>query len=455
MTGPLSDLIIPVEIKTREFVAKILFACFAAERGHRVHLGKQQTLYERVVPSLSPSVIVEHDVVASHKIDYPILKKLGHAIVAWDEEAIAQPNGEWYVARRVSPDVLAMTEAYYSWGQEQADWITRAYPSAKPTLRITGNPRIDVLRPEFSGIFRKEADEYAKRFGSYILINSNFNRVNLFPHLQRESFIRMVVADAGLTSEWESFYRGFLDHAEKTFHAYLAILPVLAARYYGRQIIIRPHPAENPEPWVKAAAGLSNVHVLFEGTANGWLAGAAALIHSGCTTAIEGAILGTSVIEFMPNANDRFDLQLPRLISHKAVSQDEVFALLDACLGGGAGPSPSANPAHPIHRHLAHLNGRFASEEILDLLSEVRPTRGHLTYRAYRRVRMALDRVSMWCRRKPAANGNRYSGHKFPPTPVEEVQAIIGDFAAGSGRFGGVRVTPTVDNCYLIDQARP
>ncbi len=101
-----------------------------------------------------------------------------------------------------------------------------------------------------------------------------------------------------------------------------------------------------------------------------------------------------------------------------------------------------------------HLRGGFASEAILDLLREVQPTHGNLIYRAYRRVRTAIDHVR---RRgaKPSASGNRYSGHKFPPTPVEEVRAIIANFTAESGRFSNLRVTPTADNCYLIDQAHP
>lgn len=438
-------LVVPVEVKAREFVAKIFFACAAAERGYEVVVGERQRLYADIIPVERPGLIVEHDVTAAHRTSFPWMKRLGHKIVAWDEEVIAQPSGAWYVSRRICADVVEMVEGYLAWGEEQVKWITDAHPHLSGKLVVTGNPRIDILRPELSPYFQPEAQGYMQRFGRYILINSNFNRVNLF-HGERAAFIESVARSAGLSDNWKSYYRSFIEHSEKTFKAYVDILPQLSVRFPQFQIVIRPHPAENPEPWHKAVESLPNVHVLYEGTANALVLGAAALVHSGCTTAVEAAILGVPVIEYAPIDSTDLFLPLPRAVSQCADNPAALFELLVDVLSS---QSPSQFGERALKHSIHAVQGPLATENILDFLSTLEPDRGDVVFRFIKRSR-ALARRIIGKAKRPETSGVRYARHKFPDTPLEEIQRVVSSFSTISGRFKRVKIDQIADNCFRI-----
>lgn len=440
-------LIVPIEVKAREFVAKIFFACAAAERGYEVLIGERQLIYADIIPAAKPSIVVEHDATAAHRTTFPWVKRLGHRIVAWDEEVLAQPSGAWYVSRRICADVVQMLEGYLAWGQEQAKWITDIHPSLFNKIVVTGNPRIDVLRPEFSACFVEDAENYQQRFGRYILINSNFNRVNLF-HGERNAFIDSVAKSAGLSDEWKNYYRCFVEHSEKTFNAYLAMLPQLSANFPDLQIVIRPHPAENPEPWHKAADGLSNVHVLYEGAANALIMGATALVHSGCTTAIEAAILGVPAVEYAPIPSINYFLPLPRAVSQCAATQDELFGLLNA-VSHSSHTHLSMVATSALNHSIFALQGQLAAENILDFIDGLKPGRSELIFGLIRRARALLRKI-IGRKLRPETSGVRYARHKFPGTDVFEIRAVIASFAKISGRFCNIHIEEVSTNCFRI-----
>lgn len=444
------QLLIPVEIKAREFDAKILFSCFAAERGYEVLIGQRQALYKEVLPVSSPGILIEHDVTAAHKSTFPEVIKLGHAIVAWDEEGLVQPSSSWYVSRRISPDVMRMTQSHFAWGREQTRWIAEACPDLASRLVAAGNPRMDLLRPEFATYLKAEADVYRERYGEYILINSNFNRVNLF-HGERESFIESVAKSAGLSADMSTYYREFIEHSERTFHAYVAMLPAFARRFPDRQIIVRPHPAEDAGPWRKAAEGLPNLQVIYEGTANGWISGAAALVHSGCTTAIEATVLSVPVIEFAPNDVARFVLPLPRQVSRLAISFESLCTMLESILSGTSVGNAITDPNCPLHSQVSGLQGGFASEAILDHLAKIKLGQGDFLFKLEKRSRFFLRRL-LGSPRTPESSGVMYARHKFPETSVADVRKTIEGFQRVSGRFGELRIKKIASNCFRISQ---
>jgi surface carbohydrate biosynthesis protein len=445
-------LLIPVEIKTRELDAKLLFSCFAVERGYEVLIGQRQALYRDVLPVSRPGILIEHDVTAAHKATFPNIIRLGHNIVAWDEEVLAQPSGTWYAARRISSEVIQHTSAHFAWGREQKQWIEDVCPHFVQRVFATGNPRFDLLRPEFSGFYSREADQYRNRYGGYILINSNFSRANLF-HGNRANFIDSVGKSAGLSAELTSYYGDFITHSENTFRAYVDMLPVFSARFPDRQIIVRPHPAENLEPWVRAASGLKNVHVLYEGTANGWIAGAAVLLHSGCTTAVEAAVLGTPSIEFSPVHGPEFVLSLPRVVSLLTESLDELFGQLEAVLADGPERVRIVEHAkQQLQPYVSGLEGAFASDAILDRISRLGAAGGSRFYRIQKRAQHLL-RPLHGKAKNSESSGVRYAKHKFPDTSPLEVEEAITTFRRVSGRFEAVSVFGLGNNCFRLQPA--
>ena len=69
----------------------------------------------------------------------------------------------------------------FAWGEDNAElWRQYPYLPAGIPIHITGNPRVDLLRPDMQGYYKAEADQIRETYGDFILINTNFNHVNAF-----------------------------------------------------------------------------------------------------------------------------------------------------------------------------------------------------------------------------------------------------------------------------------
>ena len=67
----------------------------------------------------------------------------------------------------------------------------------------------------------------------------------------------------------------------------------------GYDIIFRPHPNENVDCWKILLKGISNLHVIREGAISSWIRKAFAVMHHGCTTAIETSVTQKPLITFV------------------------------------------------------------------------------------------------------------------------------------------------------------
>jgi surface carbohydrate biosynthesis protein len=111
---------------------------------------------------------------------FGIIPKLGHSIVAWDEEGLVRFPDPFYYQRRLSAKALQNVDALLAWGPDDARAFS-AYPGYPGCpIRVTGNPRIDLIRPELRGFFDSEVAEIRARHGKFVLVNTNFSGLNHF-----------------------------------------------------------------------------------------------------------------------------------------------------------------------------------------------------------------------------------------------------------------------------------
>jgi len=112
----LSPVIIPSEIQTREFDAKLLLACFLAESGVDVYVGARHEIHANI-HHLPPSIYVAKDFRDTSVQIFNILSLLGHRIVAWDEEGLITHEPELYYRRRVAKKAISKVQEFYAWGE--------------------------------------------------------------------------------------------------------------------------------------------------------------------------------------------------------------------------------------------------------------------------------------------------------------------------------------------------
>lgn len=425
---PLETLLLPVETAARELDAKLLLALFAAEAGFTCHIGVMSRIQR---PGFPPSIYVSKSVRFAKAVRQ--MAAFGHTIVAWDEEGLARFNDKVHSAR-IEPEAFRLPQILFSWGKSNTDlWRKHPYYDGRPIIDA-GNPRVDLLRRELHPLYTATVADLQRRYGAFALFNSNFGMVNHFKTSGRGAKVGSKSHDA---EAFVTFRRAAEAHKRKLFEAFRAAIPVMANDLAPHRLVIRPHPSEDHAAWRQAAEGLGNVSVIYEGSVVPWELAARCLIHNGCTSAVEAAVLHLPALAYRPVADPEFDIALPNALSENFTDLAALCArarqLVETPRSTGQGDGYGAL----LHENIASLEGPLACERIVTALCELRD-RGSRTPASPLARLMARGRYA-WRRAKYALFSERraYEQHKsnadeFTP---EKIAARARPMAAALGRF--------------------
>ena len=394
------------------------------------------------------------------------MRRLGHTIVTWDEEALVHLPDEIYYSRRLSPEVLAQLSHLFAWGEDNAD-LWRRYPGMPEgmPIHITGNPRSDLLRPELLPFYQEEADHIRGEHGQFILVNTNFNHVNAF-YAAQNLFVsppeggapKFGKAGVGMTLEFAEALR---DQKQAVFEAFQELIPSLHEAFPEHRIIVRPHPTEGQEVYEAIAARCSRVRVTNQGNVVPWLMGASALVHNGCTTGVEAFAMGVPAISYRPRVDERIDAgfyRLPHGVSHQCFELPSVIELLGQVFQGGAGPAEGPERRALFEHFMAAMDGPTACERIVDVVAEVAGSERGLPRTSF------ADRLRGWSQ----ANGRRvvkrckvmlpslrerarFYRHRYPEVSVERIRDKVARFEQLIGDAAPVRVRAMAGGIFRID----
>lgn len=293
----MNDIVyIPIEKKNREILAKILVSIDLVENGVAVVLGVQKAVH--AVASIGrPGVIfykglnkVQHD-------QMEVMARAGHDAVAIDEESLASWDAK-FLTLNCWRDIARSVSSVFCQGTIQHDALGRYRGLSRDQLVITGNPRIDLLRPPFVGMFEAKVEEIRRVHGRFVLINTDYGSIN-GAHMDLEEFRRMA-AKIGYfdpeSSEDQDLMEDRVTHDRNAMKSIEEFIHAMARSDPGRKLILRPHPTESDKIWRDLAARVENLTVVTETSAPEWILAADCLIQTGCTTGVEAAILGTPTI---------------------------------------------------------------------------------------------------------------------------------------------------------------
>src|SRR5690606_35679226 len=90
----------------------------------------------------------------------------------------------------------------------------------------------------------------------------------------------------------ESFFAAFMDRDKPLLEATLEAARRVASLDKNIRVIVRPHPAESSERYARAFNDLENVTIDNSTSLTEQLNNASIVLHEGCTTAIEAALMG-------------------------------------------------------------------------------------------------------------------------------------------------------------------
>lgn len=360
-------LYLPIETKARELLGKSFLAARAVERGWIVILGAQKDVraFMRGKPA---GVYVEMSIPDRKIARLEEIRRDGHRVANLCEESAFYTNPEDYCARKLGAGALALTDVLLTAGARNARDVRDHRPASEGKIAITGNPRFDVLLPELRGVFAQEAETIKRELGSFLLVNSNFVRVNAFGR-DKDTIDQWLEKGRIHEGGEADFLREHAEFKRRQMAGLKALLAELASIPDAGRIVFRPHPAEDRAMW-RAWAEPLGIEVRHDGAANAWMMAADAVLHPGCTTGIEGLLLDRPVFSYVPEPESAF-INEPDRISQWVNSAREVILGVDDVrgLGRDALRATFAPQRERLHDYIANMEPPFASDRVLDAIA--------------------------------------------------------------------------------------
>ena len=458
-------LLIPVENQVRELDPKLLLACVAAQRGFSSIVGSRREM-EFNIDSFPSAIYLSKSMTIRSLLFFRVARRFGHKIVAWDEEALVHLPPKTYFSRRLDASTIKQVLSLFAWGQDNVD-LWRQYPHTPKDTPIyaVGNPRSDMLRAEIRTYYENDSEELRKTYGDFILVNTNFNHVNAFgadinlfkPVKKIGDKARFGRAARGMSREYA---QGLWDHKKAVFAQFRKLIPELEQAFPDHTIVVRPHPTENSQVYKDIAARCSRVKVSNEGNVVPWLMASKALIHNGCTTAVEAFAMNIPAISYRAAVNEEYDngfYRLPNGLSHECFNFEELEQTLARILSGELGIPDGAERRALIDRYLEAQDGPLACERMVNVLETLSILQGSPGQQS------AATRLQRWVlagglnlarhvkSHLPGShNKPEYQLHRYPVLPLDEIRKRIARFQELLGYKKELSIEPVSDVMFRI-----
>ncbi len=449
------NLYIPVEIKTRELEAKLLVAFEAANNNFKVILGPKDKIIKKM-PYLKRGIVLwSFGNVKNYKSVFKYIKNSGHKIATIDEEGLVFLNREIYSKYRISAEAIKNVDICFAWGDIHKEAMIYRTPEIEDKIVMIGNPRFDLLKPELRTISVDDVNMIKRAYSPFILVNTNFPFYNhyygkdyFYPFLEKVFMIKD-------TSD-KVFWKNWIDYQEKLFKEFLILIPKLSKAFKNNKIIVRPHPSENHKVWKKISKDLKNVSIISDGNVISWIMASEAVIHNGCTTAVEAFVLDIPIIAHQPFASDLFGNILPNQLSHKVKNFNELQSCLRELLL--TYKKNSLEDKSKLNKYIFSNNKGLAKDRIVKTLKEIEikdvdGVKKYLVFRNYYKIRQSIGRILRIALRKGRTSED-YIQHKFPELKNDEILNFLLKLKRVTGKYQDIVFENIGDACFEITSSR-
>jgi len=215
----------------------------------------------------------------------------GTAVAVLDQEGGVMPDANWFQSKLPSPSVCRLIKVFFSWGDHLAAFCIDHDIFGRDQICITGSPRMDLLVEPNRSVVQELSKHEINFEGPLILINTRLSLVN--PETGTQIAVRLQNAkitgrEVHEIEEWQAIQQSALEETANTANR-------LATKFPGVHFVLRPHPFENVQTYNPLLKELPNLHLTREGSIQGWLVRASAIIQRCCSTAIEAGLVGVPV----------------------------------------------------------------------------------------------------------------------------------------------------------------
>lgn len=174
------------------------------------------------------------------------------------------------------------------WGPSMTEHLVGMRFFAERQIRVTGCPRFDF----YHGAWRPALDSRTAAERPRILVNTNFHTVNsrfVSRYLNKVQFRDVYGWDDERIAD-------FMERQERAVVATISLVGALSSDFPQVQVVLRPHPFENPETYRQALGHVHNLEINSDGPVQHQISRAVAVIQRSCTTALEAGFCGVPAL---------------------------------------------------------------------------------------------------------------------------------------------------------------
>ncbi len=380
------NIFCPIETINRELDFRLFLAAHCVRPDLRFIIGKHFTLSDLlremkegmyVGQNLRP---LRHTPINSEpEKRLKDLRASGITLVVLDEEGGVMAGNEerWkeWLDFRLDMTNLQPQEHVCTWGNFQRDYYRSLDAPSPSHIVTTGHPRFDLYKESHRNYYRDEVEHWKNKFGDFVLVNTNFAWAN---HYKGDKYLFAPHSYYDPTDDAKKldFVREW-SHKTRVRANMIALVTRLSIEMPQLKIVIRPHPSENMQSYKTIFQEMPNVYIEHEGSVGPWLMASRALIHDGCTTALEAHFSGVPILNYKSLREERYDLMLPNSLGLTCETEERVLEAVQAILSGdksvGQTPQVPASASHLID-NFEHDSFACMTDYLHHVADSVRPT---------------------------------------------------------------------------------
>ncbi len=288
-------LFLPIEIKTREFLPKLFLISRALKKNVDCFIGDKVAV-NRAVRYFKKGIYFHKSINKNDK-DYILdMKSKVDTYISLDEEfGFATTNKKQfknYLDIRSSYENVKNVDRVYNWGNFDRSVWTKRYSSFANKFLISGAPRLDIWRKNiYSSIFKSEISSLKKKYKKFIFIPSTFisskNKLNKFLKVEKKILKKKNFLTKSMNSKIFEY---------NLFREFLKLSKLLSKDFPDLNIVIKPHPTEDPKDWIKNTQKYENIHIDNQHELTPYLAAAELIIFNSSTSGIQSILMNKKTI---------------------------------------------------------------------------------------------------------------------------------------------------------------
>lgn len=320
------NIYIHLENIIRELDSKLLLATLAASRGHEVIISNMEAIQKGIRRGLlAPGIVHTKSLTPSiFKIsNHRAMIKKGNLVTSIDEEAgLVKEGYDQFVNDRYSEETIKDASAVFGWGLDDTETLKNIHSKYSSKIYKTGSPRVDLWKPLFAKYWGKP-ESMPKR--PFLLVVSNMGFANFVQPFK--NIIKRHKKNRLYDFKPHKFLQSFIRASEqyKTIGSFIEAIQYLSKHNKGYDIVLRPHQNEDIEAWKEYLEGIPNVYIIREGSITGWIKNAFAVMHNGCTSALEATISKKPLLSYVPNKQELLNNDLPNKLGFKIETKDNLL----------------------------------------------------------------------------------------------------------------------------------